>query len=97
LDDFGEKTENNIEQDVLDNINKEYQSFLGRKLSITRIIKDFNDKMSVELNSLTLPSLDTWLPSMLLPLHMKTLVNIATNKLESVYLNIIGIVRRKRN
>jgi hypothetical protein len=61
LDEFGKNTENNIEQDVLDNINKEYQSFLGRKLTITRLMKDFNDKMSAELNSLTLPSLDKYL------------------------------------
>ena len=40
-------------------------------------MKDFNDKMSAELNSLTLPSLDTWLPNML-PLHMKILVNITS-------------------
>lgn len=45
----------------MDNINKEYQSFLGRKLSIARIIKDFNDKMSAELNSLTFPSFDKYL------------------------------------
>ena len=61
LDEFGKNTENNIEQDVLDNINKEYQSFLGRKLTLTRLMKDFNDKMSAELNSLTLPSLDKYL------------------------------------
>lgn len=61
LDEFGKNTENNIEQDVLDNINKEYQSFLGRKLTISRMTKEFTDKMTAELNSLTMPSLDKYL------------------------------------
>jgi hypothetical protein len=61
LDEFGKNIDNNIDQDVLDNINKEFQSFLGRKLAITRLTKEFNEKMISELNSLTLPSLDKYL------------------------------------
>jgi hypothetical protein len=61
LDEYGKHTENNIGQDVLDNINKEYQAFLGRKLAVTRLIKDFNDKMSYEMANLTFPSLDKYL------------------------------------
>jgi len=61
--DKNEKRENTtlICNDVLKNINDEYIQFKNQKLTILKIVKDFNDKMVSSINDLKLPQLDNYL------------------------------------
>ena len=57
------KKENNvvIETTVLENINKEYSSYVNQKSTMSKLLKDYNDKMSACLVELKLPNLDSYL------------------------------------
>lgn len=61
--DKNEKCENTtlICNDVLKNINDEYIQFKNQKLTILKIVKEFNDKMVSSINDLKLPQLDNYL------------------------------------
>jgi hypothetical protein len=50
-----------IDNETLNEINREYNFFLSQKINIQRCIKDFNDKMNSNLETFVLPSLDTYL------------------------------------
>jgi hypothetical protein len=54
---------NNIPKEVLDDINMEYQSFLSQKETMITSLKEFNKKMSSQIDDLKLPSLDKYLDS----------------------------------
>lgn len=57
------KKENNavIENDVLELINKEYLAYVNQKSSMSKLLKDYNERMSSCLADLKLPTLDTYL------------------------------------
>lgn len=50
-----------IPKDVLDDINREYQSFITQKESAIELVKEFNKKLISQLNEITFPSLDKFL------------------------------------
>jgi hypothetical protein len=57
------KKENNavIETNVLENINKEYISYVNQKSIMSKLLKDYNEKMSLCILELKLPTLDNYL------------------------------------
>jgi hypothetical protein len=50
-----------IGKEVLEEINKEYINYVNQKNSMTKLIKDFSDKMILSINELKLPSLEKYL------------------------------------
>jgi hypothetical protein len=50
-----------IERDVLENINKEYMAYINQKSLMSRLLKDYNDKMSLCIFDLKMPNLETYL------------------------------------
>ena len=56
---LGEK--NNIPKDVLDDINEEYQNFLTQKETMIMTLRDFQKKMTTQIDAIKLPSLDKYL------------------------------------
>lgn len=62
LDDFKEDTNiDSIQKDILDSINSEYQAFIANKLTLIKIIKDFNQKILKQLDDTKIPSLEEYL------------------------------------
>ena len=62
LDDFKEDTNvDSIPKDILDSINSEYQTFIANKLTLIKIIKDFNQKILKQLDDTKIPSLEEYL------------------------------------
>ncbi len=62
LDDLKNDTEiDTISKDILDSINIEYQIFISNKLSLIKLIKDFNQKILKQLEDTKLPSLEEYL------------------------------------
>lgn len=62
LQDLNLDDENNtISKDVLDEINADYQSFINQKETMNTILKDFQRKMTVQIDDLKLPTLDKYL------------------------------------
>ena len=62
LDDFKvDKAVESIPKDILDSINSEYQVFVSSKLSIIKIIKDFNQKILKQLEDIKITSLEEYL------------------------------------
>lgn len=62
LDDFKEDTNvDSIPKDILDSINQEYQTFISNKLTLIKIIKDFNQKILKQLDDTKIPSLEEYL------------------------------------
>ena len=57
------KKENNcfIEKDILENINKEYISYINQKNTMSKLLKDYNEKMTSCILELKMPSLDNYL------------------------------------
>ena len=51
----------NIDKDVLDEINKEYQLFINNKLAHIKTIKDFHQKLLTQVDEIKLPSLEHYL------------------------------------
>ena len=50
-----------ISKDVLDDINADYNSFISQKESMQTLLKDFNKRMTIQIEELALPSLDRYL------------------------------------
>lgn len=62
LQDLNLDEENNtISKDVLDEINVEYQAFINQKESMITVLKDFNKKMTTQIDDIKLPCLDKYL------------------------------------
>lgn len=62
LDDFKQDTNvDSIPKDILDSINTEYQAFIANKLTLIKIIKDFNQKILKQLDDTKIPSLEEYL------------------------------------
>ena len=57
------KKENNavIERNDLESINKEYIGYVNQRTTMSRLLKDYNEKMSLCLVELKMPSLDNYL------------------------------------
>lgn len=52
---------NNISKEMLDDINEEYQAFISQKEVLITILKDFQKKMTTQIEDLKLPVLDKYL------------------------------------
>jgi hypothetical protein len=52
-----------IEPHILEEINKEYTFFTTNRITMTKILKDFNEKMNNSINDIRLPSLEKYLSS----------------------------------
>lgn len=53
--------DNTISSEMLDDINKEYQSFISQKEILTNTLKDFTKKLSTQIDDIKLPTLDKYL------------------------------------
>lgn len=53
----------NIDKEILDDINKEYQLFATQKMIQIKTIRDFSNKMIKQVEEIQLPSLDQYLSS----------------------------------
>lgn len=51
----------NIENSVLEEINKEFNNYTSQKHSLLKLVKDFNEKMNASINDLKMPSLEQFL------------------------------------
>jgi len=51
----------NIENSVLEEINKEFNNYTTQKHSLLKLVKDFNEKMNASINDLKMPSLEQFL------------------------------------
>ena len=51
----------NIDKEVLDEINREYQVFVSQKLNSIKFVKDFSNKMVKQIEEMQIPSLDQFL------------------------------------
>ena len=52
-----------IEKDVLEDINKEFVSYVNQKYILLKLVKDFNEKMNFSINELKMPNLEKYLSS----------------------------------
>lgn len=52
-----------IEKDVLEDINKEFISYVNQKYILLKLVKDFNEKMNSSINELKMPNLEKYLSS----------------------------------
>jgi len=50
-----------LNKDLLDEINKDYQGFIANKLSHIKTIKDYNQKLLAQVEDIKIPSLDHYL------------------------------------
>jgi len=50
-----------IDSSVLDEINIEYQNFITQKLALTKVAKEFNQKLTLQIDEFKLPSLEYFL------------------------------------
>jgi len=57
--DIGET--NNITKEILDDINEEYQAFIAQKESMIMCLKEFQKKMSSQIDAIKFPALDKYL------------------------------------
>jgi hypothetical protein len=53
--------ENTISSEMLDDINQEYQSFIAQKEALLGTLKDFNKKLTTQIDDIKLPVLDKYL------------------------------------
>lgn len=56
-----DEDENTISKDILDGINEEYQKFISHKEGMITYMKDFQKKMTSQIEELQLPCLDKYL------------------------------------
>lgn len=56
-----EDEENSISKEILDTINEEYQVYIQQKESMMTLLKDFNKKITAQIDELKLPELDKYL------------------------------------
>jgi hypothetical protein len=61
IKDLNMDEENSISQEVLDEINKEYQEFILQKENSLVMLRDFQRKMTTQIESIKLPSLEKYL------------------------------------
>lgn len=62
MKDFNEDDEENtISKDILDSINDEYQCYIAQKESMMTVLKDFNKKMTSQIEDIKFPELDKYL------------------------------------
>lgn len=52
---------NNISKEMLDDINEEYQNFINQRELLITVLKDFQKKMTSQIESLKLPALEKYL------------------------------------
>ena len=63
LSEMGVKDGNNIDKDILDNINKEYQTFLNQRAFIVETCKTFHKNVISQIDNLKMPDLGMYLGS----------------------------------
>jgi len=63
LSEIGVKDGNNIDKDILDNINKEYQTFLNQRAFIVETCKTFHKNVISQIDNLKMPDLGMYLGS----------------------------------
>jgi len=63
LSEMNVKDGNNIDKDVLDNINKEYQTFLNQRAFIVETCKTFHKNVIAQIENLKMPDLGMYLNS----------------------------------
>jgi len=56
-----DEDENTISKDILDGINEEYQRFITQKEGMITSLKDFQKRMTTQIEDLQLPTLDKYL------------------------------------
>jgi hypothetical protein len=63
LDEININNDNNyvIEHDTLEEINKEFNSYILQKHALLKLIRDFNEKMSSSVNDLKMPCIEKFL------------------------------------
>jgi hypothetical protein len=63
LDEINVNNDNNyvIEHDTLEEINKEFNSYILQKHSMLKLIRDFNEKMNSSVNDLKMPCIEKFL------------------------------------
>ena len=52
-----------IDKDSLDEINREFTNYITQKNNMVKLLRDFNEKMSVSINELKIPTLEKYLSS----------------------------------
>jgi len=65
---------NNISKEMLDDINTEYQAFIAQKENMTMLLKDFQKRMTAQIDDLKLPVLDKYLEPKYAYVKTKTLL-----------------------
>ena len=65
LDEINVNNDNNyvIEHDTLEEINKEFNSYILQKHALLKLIRDFNEKMNLSVNELKMPCIEKFLSS----------------------------------
>jgi len=61
IDDLNVDDEHSISQDVLDEINREYQDFISQKEGALTTLRDFQRRMSNQIDSIKMPVLEKYL------------------------------------
>jgi FtsZ-binding cell division protein ZapB len=62
IEDLNEDDENNtISKEILNDINEEYQSYIAQKELMMTVLRDFNKKMSSQIEDIKFPELDKYL------------------------------------
>jgi hypothetical protein len=52
-----------IDKDSLDEINREFTNYITQKNNMVKLLRDFNEKMSISINELKIPTLEKYLSS----------------------------------
>ena len=65
VDEINTNNDNNyvIEHDTLEEINKEFNSYILQKHALLKLIRDFNEKMNLSVNELKMPCIEKFLSS----------------------------------
>lgn len=61
LDEIGDISDYSIGKDILETINKEYIVISAKRTSLMRIVKDFTEKITNEINEIKMPCLDNYI------------------------------------
>ena len=92
---------NNISKEMLDDINNEYQIFIAQKENLVMILKDFQKKMTLQIDDIKMPALDKYLSpkyaSVKTNLHVCDICNVfsSTNK-QSISAHKRGCIKRNK-
>ena len=75
---------NNISKDTLDDINLEYQTFITQKDGLMMTLKDFQKRLTVQIDDLKMPTLDKYLApkyaNVKTRVHMCDICNVFTSE-----------------